>query len=196
MPHWCNCDRLPRAWFTSQIACYDWRMESVPNSAETQEVIDAVAQKQKSEALLKYQQEQWIDYNAVGGLITHDDGTLEPMSIAVFASKLGVHRNTLTRWKKEIPNFWDLVKKRRHEIGTQTRTNKVWNGVYLRAARGDAEQAKIWLSTFDNWQPPAQKHEVQVGTGLADLVAQKRAQIERERNVIDATTSEDTTQTN
>lgn len=131
----------------------------------------------------------YIDFVSVGGLITDDDGTMTVMSTQDFANKIGVERTTLYTWRKKIPNFWEKVRERRMKIGSQARTNKVWNGVYLRAAKGDAEQAKIWLSTFDDWRPPAQAHEVKVNHGLADLIAAKQLQDSQNRKVIDADTA-------
>lgn len=128
----------------------------------------------------------YIDFTALGGLITEDDGELKPMKLQDFAAKIGVDRTTLYLWKRKIPNFWDLVRARRMEIGSQARVNKVWNGVYLRAAKGDAEQAKIFLSTFDGWQPPMQRQTVELGDSWAALLANKRKKV-IEGQVSDAT---------
>jgi hypothetical protein len=108
-------------------------------------------------ALIKLKQEEYISYCAVGGLITEVDGTLKKMSLEQFSEQLKVDRKTLYNWKKTIPNFWTRVEKRRGEIFTQSRISVVWNGLMLRAAKGDAEQAKIILGHFANWQPPTQK---------------------------------------
>lgn len=118
----------------------------------------------------------YIDFTAVGGLITEEDGTLRQMTITQFAQEIGVDRTTLYTWRKHIPNFWDLVAKRRQTIGSQARTNKVWNGVYLRAAKGDAEQAKIWLSQFAGWQPPKQRAEIE-HRGIGDLLNMARQRL-------------------
>jgi hypothetical protein len=120
-------------------------------------------------ALIKLKQEEYISYCAVGGLITEVDGTLKKMSLEQFSEQLKVDRKTLYNWKKTIPNFWTRVEKRRGEIFTQSRISVVWNGLMLRAAKGDAEQAKIILGHYANWQPPTQKQEIRIG-GLGDLV--------------------------
>lgn len=117
---------------------------------------------------LKLLQENYIEYKAVGGLITSDDGAVSKMNVEDFANKIGVNSVTLWRWQKLIPNFEQRVEAKRNEIFTTSRVTAVWNGVYLRALRGDAEQAKLFLGTYAKWQPPAQKHEVRV-SGLADL---------------------------
>jgi hypothetical protein len=124
-------------------------------------------------ALIKLKQEEYISYCAVGGLITEVDGTLKKMSLEQFSDQLKVDRKTLYNWKQTIPKFWDRVEKRRGEIFTQSRISVVWNGLMLRAAKGDAEQAKIILGHYANWQPPTQKTEVRIG-GLGDLVNEAR----------------------
>lgn len=132
----------------------------------------------------------YIDFTALGGLLTHEDGTLEKVKISTFAARMGVHRDTFYKWQKNIPDFWDLVKKRRLEIGSMARTNKVWAGVYLRAAQGDAEQAKLWLSVHDGWQPPSQKHELELGDGMADLLSHVRNQRAKEQGRIEVQEAE------
>jgi hypothetical protein len=159
-------------------------VQNVANDLSEQAALDAVAAKIKADKLLKYQQEVWIDYNAVGGLITDDDFNLKPLKVGELADQLGIHRNTLSRWSRDIPNFWERVKARRMELGGQKRLQKVLNGLYMRAARGDAEQVKIYLGVFDSWQPPAQKHEVTVG-GLGDLVNMARKKQIIEGEVVD-----------
>lgn len=118
--------------------------------------------------------QQYIDFTALGGLLTDDDGNLTRMTMAQFASRIGVDRKTLNNWKKKMPDFWDRVEERRNKIGTQARVNKVWNGIYLKAASGNPEAAKLFLGQFAKWQPPSQKVEVEVGNGLADLLQHVR----------------------
>jgi hypothetical protein len=140
--------------------------------------------------VLKISQQKWIDFCAIGGLLTSDDGTLNPMTISQFAPTLGVTRQTLYDWKKNIPDFQERVKQRRIELGTGARLQKVYNGLFLKAASGDPSAVKLYLQIFDGWKPPSQDHEVKLSTGLADLVAQKKIELDRERKVIDATPSD------
>lgn len=134
--------------------------------------------------LLQLRQQEYISFVAVGGLITNDDGTVKKMTLEQFSKALGVDRKTLHNWKKSIPDFYKLVDKRRGELFTQNRIAAVWNGLFLRAMKGDAEQAKIVLGQYANWQPPSQKHEVTVG-GLGDLVNLARNQKIIEGEVVD-----------
>ena len=120
--------------------------------------------------------EEYAAFTAVGGLLTDDDGQIRKMSLTEFSTTLGLSRMTLNRWKKD-PKFWPLVEAKRNQIFTQSRITAVWNGLFLRAAKGDAEQAKIILGQFANWQPPQQKQVIELGDSWAALLANKRKQV-------------------
>lgn len=123
----------------------------------------------------------WIDYCALGGMMTNDEGAITNMTITQFADKMSVSRTTLNNWKKAIPGFWDLVRQRRIELSKNSRASKVYNGLFLKASLGEPAAVKLWAELFDGYQPPAQKHEVKIG-GLMDLVnmARKNGVIEGE----------------
>lgn len=137
--------------------------------------------------LLKLKQQQWIDYCAIGGMLTADDGGVTPTTITAFADMIGMSRQTLYDWKKSIPNFNERVKQRRIDLGSGTRLAKVYNGLYLKAATGNPEAVKLYLQIFDGWKPPKQEVEMEHNFGLADLVAKKKLEMEHSRKVIDAT---------
>lgn len=160
-------------------------MDDPQNSPNT---VMANSTETKTLGLLSLKQEEWVSYCAVGGLITTEDGAIRKMSISDFAIQLGVDRKTLTNWKTSIPNFWERVDARRRELFSRSRIAVVWNGLFLRAAKGDAEQAKIILSHYADWQPPSQKHEVQIG-GLIDL-----ARLAEQENVIEGETVDESKQ--
>ena len=160
-------------------------MESIQNLTISEPKTDLQVAREETE--VKANQQRWIDFQAVGGLMTEADGTLKPMTVTAFAELIGVHRQTLYDWRNSIPDFWDRVKLRRSQIGTQSRLDKVHTGLYLKAATGDPQAVKLYLQIFDNWQPPSQKHEVELSTGLADLVAKKKLEQEHQKNVIDIT---------
>lgn len=124
---------------------------------------------------LQERQEYYITYYAANGLSVHDDGSFEKISAEKFAAKIGVHRTTLYEWQKSIPNFQARVRARRKEIFNGTREAMIWNGLFLRAAKGDSKQAEMLLSHFSDYVPPTQRHEVKIG-GLADLakIARKK----------------------
>lgn len=142
--------------------------------------------------VLSAQQQNVIDFYAVGGLITEGDGSFKKMKLHEFADQLGITRQTIANWRNAIPDFWELVKKRRLELGSQTRLATVHNGLYLKAAAGVPEAVKLYLQIFDGWQPPSQAVQVDAGGGLADLlniVRQKQLQ-QPDRKVIDANTTD------
>ena len=130
---------------------------------------------------INLQQLQYVDFVALGGLLTDESGEFRTMTTREFADQVGVSRNTLYTWQKTIPDFWEKVRIRRLEITKRTRATKVYNGLFLKAARGDPAAVKLWSEIFDNYQPPAQKHEVSIG-GLADLakIAEQKKIIEGE----------------
>jgi hypothetical protein len=154
--------------------------QNFPKDNKTTEVEVVEPTRTVKTEVVKQLQDEYISYCAVGGLLTGEDGTIKKVNISQFAEMIGVDRKTLNNWKRSIPNFWDEVDKKRRKLFSGPRMSVIWNGLFLRAAKGDAEQAKIILGWFADWQPPAQKHEVDVGGGLADLLqmVRKRKQIE------------------
>jgi predicted transcriptional regulator len=124
------------------------------------------------------------DYDAAGGLFIDSDGKMIQPSVSELATLAGINRTTVYNWRKDIPNYQDIVKKRRGEIFTQERVNKIWAAVYLRARKGDFKQAEMILSHYDDYVPPTQKVEVDVETGLADimqLVRKKKQQVKTKK---------------
>lgn len=135
------------------------------------------------EATLTAAQEYYITFYAANGLSVMEDGSFEKISAEKFAAKIGVARMTLYRWQQSIPNFQARVKARRREIFNANREAMIWNGLFLRAAKGDHKQAEMILSHFSDYVPPTQRHEVKLN-GLTDLV--KLARKKNERAVLDA----------
>lgn len=124
-------------------------------------------------------QQLLIDYCALGGLLTEDDGSFRRMTTDELAQELGLSRMTLHRLKNRIKNFDEKVRKRRQVLSKKSRASKVYNGLYLKACKGTAAEVKLWAEIFDGYQPAAQKHEVKV-SGLGDLVSMARG-----KNIID-----------
>lgn len=134
---------------------------------------------------LSFAQDQYISFVACGGLIPDLEGeaTAVNMTTTTFAQRVGVARQTLYDWRNSIPNFWELVAERRKELGGKDRLIRVWNGVFLKAATGNAEAAKLYLANFDpNFKMPAQKVEHEVGDSLVEAIGLAR----KRQNVIDA----------
>lgn len=123
-------------------------------------------------AVLRERQQQYIDYCAVGGLITTEDGELKRMTVTQFAANIGYERTSLYLWQKTIPDFWERVNKRRKEIGGGGRVQKVYNGLYLKGAAGNPQAAAMFLANHDeNFRMPNQRVEVEVKHSYADLLA-------------------------
>jgi hypothetical protein len=150
-------------------------------------VMDAEPVKQMA---LNEAQRLYIDFTAVQGLLVDEDGNIERMTATEFARKIGYSRTTLFNWQKQIPQFWDLVKTRRAELGGNNRITKVYNGLFLKGSAGDAPAAALWLANHDpDFRMPNQKMEQTGGRGLADLLQIAR-KAENERKVIDGTTND------
>ena len=161
-------------------------MEAPQNLTNTQNAPLANTPDSNDEVLLKFKQEKWVDFCAVGGLLTDDDGTLKPMTATNFAKALGVHRQTLYDWKRNIPDFEQRVAKRRRELGQGTRLQKVYNGLFLKASQGVPEAVKLYLQIFDGWKPPQQEHTIE-HRGLGDLVNTARQKKVIEGQVVENT---------
>ncbi|HMT18567.1 MAG TPA: phBC6A51 family helix-turn-helix protein [Candidatus Saccharibacteria bacterium] len=142
-----------------------------------------------AEALITPQQWAWIDYKAVGGLIYHDNGEFfdgegrpsqfEKMTVEQFAKKISVDKSTLYIWMKNIPDFWGKVDMRRKVLFGGNRKTAVYNGLTLKATRGDVNAIKLYLEIFDDYQPAPQRVQHNLGDGFADaalIVAKRRAE--------------------
>lgn len=134
-----------------------------------------------------------IDYRALGGLITDDDGNTRKMTVEELATALGVNRKTLYRWQ-ETPGFWNAVNKQRKKLGSQARLSKMHNVLYLSALKPGREGHRdrlVWLANFDpNFRMPAQKVEHEAGDSLAALLSHRRRTI-GEGEVIEGEVVED-----
>jgi len=124
-------------------------------------------------------QDDYITFVACDGLMVESGDKLLQISMGEYAKRIGVHRQTLYDWQKSIPDFWPRVTARAAEIFTRKRRMKIYNGLFLRAARGDAAQAALLLSHFPDaegrtFQPPAQKHEVTASDDVVSLLNQAR----------------------
>ena len=124
-------------------------------------------------------QNEYVSYVAVSGLMIDDDGSVRQMKVDEFCEAANVTRTTLQHWRQRIPNFSQLVETRRAQLFPGSRISAIWKAMQLKAMGGNTEAAKIVLGHFGQWQPPSQKHEVQIG-GLIDL-----AKIAQSKGVID-----------
>lgn len=142
---------------------------------------------------LTIQQQTWIDYNALNGLVTDnlEDGidpktgsamTLRKMTIQEFAELIGVHRDTLRIWRSAIPNFWQRVNDRRRELAPTARLQLIHEKWYLNALKmKNWPVTEAWLRNFDpEYREPKQKVEHELGNSWMALFEHKRQVIEGE----------------
>lgn len=147
--------------------------------------IDENANETTSE-VLKWQQEEWITYRATDGLVADDNGDLVKLTRAKIAERIGVDRRTLLRWEDDIPDFWERVERRQADIFTKDRLVKIINGLFLRAAKGEAKQAEMLWSHFGKYVPPTQQVKVDTTDNISDLFNLLRERKENRPNVVDA----------
>ncbi len=134
---------------------------------------------------LKPKQDLFIDYMAFGSFTMDATGRLDQMTDEEVAAKLGVNRRTLSRWRRSIPGYAELIRKRRIEKFKVEIEDGVWRGLILKAMSGEQKQAEMVLSHFSDYVPPAQRVEHKV-EGLADLIQNARAAKRDQDRVIDS----------
>lgn len=133
--------------------------------------------------------EEYVSYCALGGLITGDDGRPSKMPIDDFCTTYGVSRMTLSRWKRQTPDWAARVDKRRAELMPRSRVTAVWNANYIIAIqtqdkRAAVEAQKVFLGHFGKLLLPVQRQELEVGEGLADLLQMGRAKFVKDADNI------------
>jgi hypothetical protein len=132
----------------------------------------------------------YIDFCAVGGLRVTEDGDTERMSVADFCNNFGVSRMTIWRHRQADPNFNEKVAARRKVLFAGDHLSAVWRGVKLRAMRGDAAQATLYLANFDpEFKMPTQKVE-HTDLGMADFLQIMRRRQASQGKVIEGEATE------
>ena len=120
-------------------------------------------------------QDEYIAFLALGGIVPDENNPAgRRMRLEELAERLDVNPSTLWRWRKTIPNFWELVAAKRKELSGKDRLTNVWNGLYLKAVAGNADAAKLYLANFDpNFKMPTQKVEHEAGDSWVELLRGK-----------------------
>lgn len=158
-------------------------MDARQNTANEIEEIDK-AVKASQPVVLSLQQQAWIDYNAMSGIVTDltEDKPIRKITISEFAKMLDVNRDTLRRWRNEIPDFWERVNKRRQELAPTSRLQKMHETWYLKAAKFENWPiTEAWLRNFDpEYKEPRAKVEHEMGDSWAALIRSKKQIIEGE----------------
>lgn len=148
----------------------------------------------KKEVVTDPRHQALIDYRAMNGLITDDDG-IRKMTVDDLAKALGVDRRQLYRWQDSIPDFWDLVNNRRKEISPKSRLQRVHETWYLKAVKGEWQHMNAWLMNFDSsYVVPTQKVEHEAGQSMVELMRELKDTIEpqAEKQFIEADVTHDT----
>ena len=130
-----------------------------------------------SPGITDYRYQALIDFRALNGLITDDDG-MHRMTVAQLATALGTIPKILYDWQKRIPEFWYLVAQRRKQIAPHARVAKVHDVMYMSALKPGSEgfrDRQLWLANFDeDFRMPTEKIEHEVGDSWARLLEMKR----------------------
>jgi hypothetical protein len=176
-------------------------MENGQNLADEIKQIDE-AVKSTLPVTLSAQQQLWIDYNALSGLITDVTGTggfdregnelrIRKMPITEFSQLIGVSRETLRAWRLSIPDFWKRVEDRRQELAPQSRVQAFHEKWYMAAlSMKNWQVSEAWAINFlPNYKAPKLKVEHDLGNSWAALLGNKRKIVENivEGEVVDAT---------
>lgn len=138
------------------------------------------------ESVGDWRHEAWIDYRALNGLITDDDG-IRKMTVDEFATWVGVAtRQTLYDWQKSIPDFWQRVNDRRVEIAPRARLQRIHETWYLKAAQvNNWPVTEAWLRNFDpNFKEARTKVEHDVAGSLLDVLEKARTRSVIEGEVV------------
>lgn len=148
--------------------------------------------------------EEYVTFCALGGVLVDEVGKPESMTLYQFCQRVGVDRATTWRWKKNTPNFGELVRKRRDEIFPWARETALWNRLYLIATssmptrvtpvvnpktgrtyivrsgalhddqRAAVDAAKLLLGNSGDLKLPTQRQEVDIKHSVSDLLRAAR----------------------
>jgi hypothetical protein len=155
-------------------------MEPQQNPTNASDVIDT-KRKSVGAYTLTPQQQAWIDYKALSGIVYEND-MMRKMTVEEFATRVGVHRDTLYAWRNQIPNFWQRVDERRRELGATEWLVKMHEKWKIKALAFDNWQiSEAWLINFDSsYKTPKLKVEHELGDSMADALNLAR---ERSRQI-------------
>jgi hypothetical protein len=151
-------------------------MDALQNSTDANLTAPVVAQNTPY-AMLTDVQRAYVDYKALGGLITNDDG-IRKMKVDELASMLGVTRDAMYKAKAQVPNFWALVTQRRNELSGEERLAAMSDIWYLRAKGTGTDAFKyfqLWQANFNpNFRMPTEKKQIDIGDNLSTLFGKMR----------------------
>jgi hypothetical protein len=123
-------------------------------------------------------QRAYIDWKALDGIITDDDGVHE-LTLQGLGEMLRpdrpIDKSTLSKSCKNVPNFWDLVTERRKLFNNTSRLAYVHKKWYIKAATvTNWPVTEAWLINHDkNYVTPKVKVEHSADDSWLNLVANK-----------------------
>lgn len=129
----------------------------------------------RSFSMLTDRQRTYVDWKALGGIITDDNGTRQ-LRLGELADMMGISAQSLSQSCNNIPNFWDLVDERRNEFGSTSRLAALHTKWYLMAlTMKNWPLSEAYLRNFDkNYKESKSKLEVEAGASLVKLLDKKR----------------------
>jgi DNA-binding XRE family transcriptional regulator len=104
----------------------------------------------------EFAQQRVIEWYAAKGFFYFDEEQMKIVrrqSAASLAADLGISRQTIYEWPKTISDFTIKTAKAQQEI-IRANVTSVWNGVFIRAAKGEYKPAELFLSQFDPYFTP------------------------------------------
>lgn len=129
-----------------------------------------------------------IEFKALGGIITDEDGTMKKLTMSDLSGMVGVHRDTLYEWMKR-PGFWDAVNVTRKRLSSKSRLAAIQDKWYLKALEmKDWRITEAWLRNHDEkYRESRQTIEHEIGNSWASLLEGKRKEVDHviEGEVVD-----------
>jgi hypothetical protein len=107
------------------------------------------------------QKQAWIDFVATAGVTIDEEGERKKITAEKLSKELKVNRVTLYRWRETIPNFWQLVARRRDEIYSHSRMTVVYNAMLKKAEQGDVAAAKLLMNQSSLLKAEKQENKVE-----------------------------------
>jgi hypothetical protein len=172
-------------------------MDATQNLTKIDDGIDHAAI-QRQTYVLTSQQQAWVDYKALGGVIYDADAdTLRKMPVHELAEKLNISRETLYQWRNQIPGFWERVEQRRAELNGQEVLAQIHTKWKIKALKMDNwPLTEAWLRNFDKSYKLANSKTEEAADSLAELMNLARSRRAQSGQVIDGEVVRESSSTN
>lgn len=143
---------------------------------------------------LSYIQRAYVDYKAVNGLITDDDG-IHKMTVDELATQLKCDRRTVYKNRDMVPNFWDLVSERRKQLAGKeqlAKMHEVWRLKAMGNGPSNFQYFQLWQANFNpEFRMPTEKIQIEAINSWGALTEKKRKEASIiEGEIVDATSTD------